>query len=169
MKLLWNLLLPAALVAAHGYVDRATIGGQNHQFYQPYQDPYMNPAPQRISRAIPGNGPVEDVNSIDMQCNGWSAGGVVGSKPAPLHATASAGSTVTLYWTLWPDSHVGPSLTYMARCPDEGCHNWQPGNRYVAYGSGTSEITNRGIGRFGSRSSTRAGTERRTTGVLYVN
>ncbi|KAF9880657.1 cellulose-growth-specific protein [Colletotrichum karsti] len=121
----------AALVAGHGYVDNGTIGGTYYQFYQPYSDPYYATPPQRISRAIPGNGPVEDVNSIDIQCNGYTAGGVSGSKPAPLHATAAAGSSVTLKWTLWPDSHVGPVITYMARCPDAGCNNWQPGTSAV--------------------------------------
>jgi hypothetical protein len=67
------------------------------------------------------------VTLADLQCGGYSAGGVVGSKPAALHAAAAAGSTVTLRWTLWPDSHVGPVLTYMARCPDAGCSSWMPG------------------------------------------
>ncbi|KAI9149920.1 Polysaccharide monooxygenase Cel61a [Paramyrothecium foliicola] len=131
MRFIASLLSAAGLVAAHGYVDNATIAGQVYQFYQPYQDPYMNPAPQRISRSIPGNGPVENLDLIDVQCNGWSSGGVVGSKPAALHADAPAGSTVNLKWTLWPDSHVGPSITYMARCPDSGCNNWQPGSSKV--------------------------------------
>lgn len=34
----------AALAAAHGYVDNATIGGEEYTFYQPYLDPYMDPA-----------------------------------------------------------------------------------------------------------------------------
>lgn len=76
--------------------------------------------PDRISRSIPGNGPVEDVTSIDVQCNTDAA-------PAKLHATAAAGSAVTLRWTLWPDSHMGPVITYMARCPDTGCQNYSPG------------------------------------------
>lgn len=43
MQILRTLLLGATLVAAHGYVDNATIGGQVYQFYQPYTDPYTNP------------------------------------------------------------------------------------------------------------------------------
>lgn len=131
MQITLSLLCTAALAAAHGYVETATIGGQTYQFYNPYQDPYMNPPPQRVSRAIPGNGPVEDVTSIDMQCNGYTAGGIKGSQPAPLHAEAKAGSSVNLKWTLWPDSHVGPVLTYMARCPDSGCDKWMPGTEKV--------------------------------------
>lgn len=75
--------------------------------------------PERISRKIPGNGPVEDLTSLAIQCNADSA-------PAKLHAPAAAGSTVTLRWTLWPESHMGPVITYMARCPDTGCQNWTP-------------------------------------------
>ncbi|KAH7308140.1 glycoside hydrolase [Stachybotrys elegans] len=127
------LLLAAAVtsVSAHGYVDNATIAGQLYTFYQPYSDPYINPPVPRIARSIPGNGPVENVNLVDLQCNGWSAGGQVGSSPAQLHAPVAAGSTVNLRWTLWPDSHVGPSVTYMARCPDAGCQSWQPGSQAV--------------------------------------
>lgn len=43
MQILATLLLGATAVAAHGYVDTATIGGKSYQFYQPYTDPYTNP------------------------------------------------------------------------------------------------------------------------------
>ncbi len=84
-------------------------------------------APARISRKLTSNGPVQNVSSIDLQCGSISSEGVVGSEPAPLHAPVQAGSAVTLRWTTWPDSHMGPILTYMARCPDSGCDHWQPG------------------------------------------
>lgn len=116
----------AALVAAHGFVDTAVIGGDTYEFYQPYTDPYTSPVPDRISRFIAGNGPVRDVTSLDLTCGGEGSG----SQPAALHAQAAAGSTVELAWTLWPDSHVGPVLTYMARCPDEGCQDYQPNDEY---------------------------------------
>lgn len=65
---------------------------------------------------------MEDVTSIDIQCN-------KGAEPAKLHASAAAGSEVTLNWTLWPESHMGPVITYMARCPDTGCQDWSPGTQ----------------------------------------
>ncbi|KAK3940325.1 glycoside hydrolase [Diplogelasinospora grovesii] len=139
MKILSTVLATAGLVAAHGYVDNATIGGQFYQFYQPYQDPYMSTLPDRISRSIPGNGPVQDVTLIDLQCN-------TGATPAKLHAAATAGSTVTLRWTLWPASHIGPVITYMARCPDTGCQDWSPGTSAVWFKikeggrNGTSDV-----------------------------
>lgn len=99
---------------------------------QPYQDPYTSPKPDRIIREIQGNGPVENVSSPDIQCGGWTAGGIVGSQPAKLHAgPVAAGSTVTLKWTLWPDSHKGPLITYMAKCPNNDCTTWMPGTAYV--------------------------------------
>jgi len=131
MKYIAAALAFATAVAGHGYVNNATIGGKEYTFYQPYQDQYMNPAPQRISRAVQGNGPIEDLTLADLQCGGYSAGGIVGSKPAPLHAEVAAGSKVDLYWTLWPESHVGPTVTYMAKCPDAGCNDYMPGKEYV--------------------------------------
>lgn len=65
-------------------------------------DPYTTPVPDRIVRAIPGNGPIEDVTSIDLQCGGVNGGG---TKPAKLQAEAAAGSNVALNWTIWPTSH----------------------------------------------------------------
>ncbi|KAJ4423286.1 hypothetical protein N0V82_002013 [Gnomoniopsis sp. IMI 355080] len=31
-------------------------------------------------------------------------------------ASVTAGGTVDFYWTTWPDSHIGPVLTYVANC-----------------------------------------------------
>ncbi|ORY70902.1 endoglucanase IV precursor [Pseudomassariella vexata] len=131
MKFFASLLATASLAAAHGYVDNATIGGEVYTFYQPYTDPYMSPIPDRISRPIQGNGPVTDVTLADLQCGGYTEGGIVGSSPAALHAPAAAGSKVTLYWTLWPESHVGPTITYMAKCPDAGCDSYMPNSTAV--------------------------------------
>ncbi|KAH5699384.1 hypothetical protein HBI44_073260 [Parastagonospora nodorum] len=131
MKYIAPTLAFASAVAAHGYVDTALIGSQNYKFYQPYADPYANPKPQRISRPIQGNGPVENVSFSDLQCGGYTAGGAPGSSPAALHAEVAAGTEVKLYWTLWPDTHVGPTVTYMAKCPDTGCNDWMPGTEAV--------------------------------------
>ncbi|KAG8944249.1 Esterase/lipase/thioesterase [Tulasnella sp. 408] len=126
-------LAAATQVAAHGYVSSAVIGGTTYTGYLPYSDPYYSTPPQRIIRAIPGNGPVTDMSLIDIQCNGWSEGGVIGSSPAPLYATpAPAGSTVTLQWTDWPDTHIGPIITYMAKVPSgQSVTSWSPGTSAV--------------------------------------
>jgi len=58
----------------------------------------------------------------------------VGSKPANLTAgPVAAGSTVSLRWTLWPTSHSGPVITYMAKCPAAGCQTYLPGTAYVTF------------------------------------
>lgn len=142
MKYIAAALAFATAVAGHGYVNNATIGSKAYTFYQPYQDPYTSPTPQRISREIQGNGPVQDVTSADLQCGGYTEGGIVGSKPAALHAEVAAGSEVDLYWTLWPDSHVGPTVTYMAKCPDAGCNTWMPNATYVSKPSPPLNLTN---------------------------
>ncbi|KAG4423533.1 hypothetical protein IFR04_003356 [Cadophora malorum] len=137
----------AATVSAHGYVNNASIGGVSYTGYQPYQDPYTSPLPDRIFRAIQGNGPVEDLTSIDIQCGGYTAGGIVGSSPAKLTAgPVAAGSKVDLYWTLWPESHMGPVITYMALCPGGDCTTFEPESDAVwfkvqeAGRTGTSDV-----------------------------
>ncbi|KAG7086024.1 hypothetical protein E1B28_003546 [Marasmius oreades] len=137
-------------VQGHGYVQEITAGGTKYTGYLPYTDPYMNPVPQRIVRKVPGNGnsilvsphpfdpstylitgPVEDLTLIDVQCNGWSAGGSsYDTVPAPLVAKVAAGSQIALNWTLWPDSHEGPMITYMARAPSD-ITKWMPGKSAV--------------------------------------
>lgn len=64
---------------------------------------------------------------MDLQCNGYQGSG---SAPAPLSATVAAGSTISLHWTTWPDSHHGPVITYLAKCPSS-CTNYSPGNAAV--------------------------------------
>ncbi|KAL5480820.1 hypothetical protein ACEPAI_9760 [Sanghuangporus weigelae] len=119
-------------VRGHGYVQEVYAGSQTYTGYLPYQDPYMSPRPERIIRKIPGNGPVQDVTLIDMQCNGYSDGDIIGSEPAPIYGTALAGSTIGLNWTTWPDSHVGPVITYMAAVPSGiDITEWQPGTDAV--------------------------------------
>lgn len=86
-------------------------------------DPYKSPAPDRVSRKITGNGPVEDVTSAAIQCGADTA-------PAALVAEAAAGSDVELFWTLWPESHVGPTITYMAKCEGD-CTSYEPGTDAV--------------------------------------
>ncbi|KDR72253.1 hypothetical protein GALMADRAFT_229076 [Galerina marginata CBS 339.88] len=120
----------AVSVQGHGYVQDIVSGSTHFTGYLPYQDPYYNPPPQRIVRKIPGNGPVTDLSLIDLQCNGYTGGGVAGSAPAPIYATVAAGSQLALNWTTWPDSHVGPMITYMARAPSD-ITKWSPGTSAV--------------------------------------
>ncbi|PGG98974.1 hypothetical protein AJ80_09429 [Polytolypa hystricis UAMH7299] len=117
-------VLGATVVSAHGYVSKAILDGKEYGGYDPYM---VNPTPQRIFRKIAGNGPVEDLASVDLQCGGWQNSG---SAPAPLTAPVTPGQKQTLQWTQWPDSHRGPIITYMARCPGD-CASYEPGTSAV--------------------------------------
>jgi len=135
LSMRWMLPVATALalvglVSAHGYVQEVTLGSTKYTGYLPYSDPYYPTPPARIVRKIPGNGPVENLALIDVQCNGYTAGGVAGSAPAPLVGTIAAGGTVTFNWTTWPDSHKGPIITYLARAPSD-ITQWSPGTSAV--------------------------------------
>ncbi|KAF3110669.1 Esterase/lipase/thioesterase [Orbilia oligospora] len=119
----------APLVSAHGYVSQAIVAGVTYPGWNPNVDPYLSPAPQRIFRKIPGNGPVIDLSLIDVQCNGYTDGGFA-TAPAALSANIAPGGTITVQWTQWPDSHKGPIITYMAKCPGS-CTNYSPGTAKV--------------------------------------
>ncbi|KDN38351.1 hypothetical protein RSAG8_09555, partial [Rhizoctonia solani AG-8 WAC10335] len=121
------LLSVASSVLAHGNVRELIVSEPKGTFipWLPYSDPYTNPTPERVSRKIAGNGPIEDVTSMDIQC------GTGGTAPAAILATAAAGANVAFNWTTeWPSSHIGPVLTYMAKAPSD-ITKWSPGNDKV--------------------------------------
>lgn len=96
------LAVLSSTVAGHGYVTNVTVAGTTYSGYLPYLDPYYSPVPSRIVRPVQGNGPIDDLNLIDLQCGGYTAGGIIGTTPAKLHAgPVAAGSDVSLDWTLW--------------------------------------------------------------------
>ncbi|RDW85224.1 hypothetical protein BP6252_02814 [Coleophoma cylindrospora] len=137
----------AATVSAHGYVTNLTAGGVDYTGYLINTDPYTVPTPARVVRPVQGNGPITDVTLIDIQCGGYTAGGINGSSPANLTAgPVAAGSDVEIAWSLWPSSHFGPVITYMAKCPDAGCQTYLPGTDAVWFKvqeegrTGTSDV-----------------------------
>ena len=48
----------AAMTAAHGIVSDLKVGSDFYGGYNPFGDPYMNPAPERIVWAFPSAGNV---------------------------------------------------------------------------------------------------------------
>lgn len=113
-------------VYAHGIVEQVTIGGVAYTGYLPYQDPYVNPLPDRVVRGgFEGNGPVRVPTSADVQCN-------QNAQPAKLVAKAKSGDEVSFKWTEWPESHKGPVITYMAKAPEgTDITTWSPGTDAV--------------------------------------
>ncbi|KAF8757798.1 Glycoside hydrolase [Rhizoctonia solani] len=124
-KVAFALLSVASSVLAHGNLQEIVVENPPATYipWLPFQDPYKTPSPDRVGRKIPDNGPVEDVTSIDIQCN-------KGAVPAALIATAAAGSNVALNWTDWPTSHIGPVITYLAKAPSD-ITKWSPGTDKV--------------------------------------
>ncbi|KAG2006269.1 hypothetical protein CC2G_002600 [Coprinopsis cinerea AmutBmut pab1-1] len=131
LSLAFSLLGLLPYVSAHGYVQEVTLGETKYTGYLPYADPYIVPAPQRIIRKVPWNGPVTNLSLIDIQCNGYTAGRIA-TEPAPLVGKVAAGETVKFQWTSWPSNHYGPVSTYMARVPDGvDVTQWNPGTEAV--------------------------------------
>ncbi|CAG8961004.1 hypothetical protein HYFRA_00002544 [Hymenoscyphus fraxineus] len=121
-----------ATVSAHGIVHNISIADVMYSGYIPQSDEYQNPPPDRIMRPIHSSGPVEDIEISDIQCGGYAKGGMVGSRPANLTAgPVGAGEIVKMFWDLWPDSHVGPAMAYMARCANDDCKTFMPGTDAV--------------------------------------
>ncbi|KAF8310781.1 hypothetical protein DL93DRAFT_1571220 [Clavulina sp. PMI_390] len=110
-------LLLATAVAAHGLVSTIDVDGTTYQGY-----PAFNPVnnPQRIIRAMYNNGPITDVASLAIACNGKN-------EPAALVANVTAGSFITYTWGSWPKGHTGPITNYMASCGDD-CRTFNASN-----------------------------------------
>lgn len=109
----------AGLAATHGIVQEMIIDGKSYGGFNPYIDIYQNPRPQRIGWSIPGNNPVDDVTSKSIVCH-------ADSQPAPLSAPVTAGSKIDFFWTKWPESHRGPTMTYLASCTSGDCRKEDP-------------------------------------------
>lgn len=111
------LLLGAAQVAAHGFVQYIIADGVQYRGYDPgfrYQDP-----PPRVPGWYANNTDIgfvapQSFGDPDIICH-------KSARPGEEHVRVRAGSNVTLRWLTWPESHVGPILDYLAPCPDSGC------------------------------------------------
>lgn len=106
----------AAKVYAHGLVQGiGTDGTYNQGFILDYYYAKIN------SGTYPATaGWYEEATD-----NGYVAPSAYGESDIICHKNAenakdtisvAAGGTVDFYWTTWPDSHIGPILTYVANC-----------------------------------------------------
>ncbi|KAF4998429.1 hypothetical protein FGRMN_3165 [Fusarium graminum] len=112
-------LTAAAHVCCHGHVDWLITNGVA---YRGYAAPEMswNPQTPPVVGWINGatdNGYVEpnSFDDVDIICHR-------AARPAKGHVTVEAGDKVTLQWNTWPESHKGPVIDYLARCPGN-CEN----------------------------------------------
>ena len=103
----------ASHVAAHGYIDQIKVGSTYYQGYNPTTFPYMNPIPQvagwTINDGSEGFISPSQYATPDIICH-------TAATPGQAHITVAAGSQVEFLWTPWPDTHLGPVITYLANC-----------------------------------------------------
>ncbi|KAF7376912.1 hypothetical protein MSAN_00109000 [Mycena sanguinolenta] len=120
MKCATSILFAGSLitsVVAHGWVGTLTIAGKAYKGNQPLEQA-PNGAPS-VVRQISNNLPVKDVSLLDLTCDR-------DAKPAALVAPATPGDALLMDWnTLAGDGNwfhnMGPILTYLARCENSNC------------------------------------------------
>lgn len=101
----------AASVAAHGYVQGIVADGTYYQGYSPSFQ-YQSPPPTVIGWSDP-----EDLSNGYIAPDAYADPDIIchlDATPGGTSAKVTAGGTVELQWTTWPDSHHGPVLDYLA-------------------------------------------------------
>ncbi|SPJ86744.1 probable endoglucanase IV [Fusarium torulosum] len=107
-------LASVAQVFGHGHVDWLITNGVA---FRGYSAPEMSWNPNHPpvvgwTNGATDNGYVEpnSFNDVDIICH-------KGARPGKGHVTVAAGDKITLQWNTWPESHKGPVIDYLARCP----------------------------------------------------
>ncbi|KAG7428673.1 Endoglucanase-4 [Fusarium oxysporum f. sp. raphani] len=106
-------------VSAHGHVSEVLINDKSYYGHDPTKLPY-GPQPESITwtNGAKDNGFVTSTASAlaspDIICH-------LNATNGHLTADATAGTTITVRWSDWPEAHWGPVLDYMARCPNDDC------------------------------------------------
>ncbi|PTD02056.1 Endoglucanase-4 [Fusarium culmorum] len=109
----------APLVLSHGHVSEVIIDDKSYYGHDPTKVPY-GPQPESItwSNGAKDNGFVistaSSLSSPDIVCH-------LNSTNGHLTADVTAGTTITVRWSDWPEAHWGPVLDYMARCSNNDC------------------------------------------------
>ncbi|KAJ9602809.1 hypothetical protein H2200_012589 [Cladophialophora chaetospira] len=101
-------------VSAHGIVSGIVANGAWQSGYDP-SFVYQNPPPVVAGWSIPTDsdrGFVSDYTSADIICH-------KGAIPGGSYVQVAAGDSIDLQWTVWPESHHGPVIDYLAACGDD--------------------------------------------------
>jgi hypothetical protein len=113
-----SALSGAALVSAHGFVQRVVINGVEFAGFDVTSAPYQANPPTVIgwgtSATDTGFVAPDAFADPDIICHrdGANAGG---------YAQVAAGDSIFLQWNTWPESHKGPVIDYLARCSNDDC------------------------------------------------
>ncbi|TEY64673.1 hypothetical protein BOTCAL_0144g00090 [Botryotinia calthae] len=95
-----------AAVSAHGYVSDSYQGWLVSNAYQ-------TPQPESIGWAD------QNLDLGFTAPSAYATGDIICAKEATnaaLSAKIAAGDTIDFQWTVWPESHHGPVITYLANC-----------------------------------------------------
>ncbi|KAF7952584.1 uncharacterized protein EAE97_002081 [Botrytis byssoidea] len=101
-----------AAVSAHGYVSGIVAGGTYYTGWL-VSYAYQTPQPDSIGWS--------DTN-LDLgftSPSAYATGDIICAKDgknAALSAKVAAGDSIDFQWTVWPESHHGPVITYLANC-----------------------------------------------------
>ncbi|KXJ96167.1 glycoside hydrolase [Microdochium bolleyi] len=99
-------------VRGHGYISSFIADGKTYQGYNPTIYPWVpvQDSPSWANQATDtGFVPSSRLQSTDIICH-------LTAQNAPKSATVTAGGTILIQWTPWPESHHGPIIDYLARC-----------------------------------------------------
>jgi hypothetical protein len=106
----------AGAVAAHGTVTGFTTDGKYNGGFQLeyyYLEDQNQPVPDTAGWYA------ENLDNGFIDGTGYQSADIIchkAGRPATSTATVAAGGTVDFHWSVWPDSHIGPVITYVARC-----------------------------------------------------
>jgi lytic cellulose monooxygenase (C1-hydroxylating) len=101
-------------VSAHGIVTGIVANGAWQSGYDPSFS-FQNPPPIVAGWSIPTDmdrGFVSDYTSPDIICH-------KGATPGGTYVRVTAGESISLQWTEWPESHHGPVIDYLAPCGED--------------------------------------------------
>ncbi|MCJ1439118.1 hypothetical protein MMC27_008509 [Xylographa pallens] len=106
-------ILLGTRVVAHGIVTGIVAGGTYYSGYNPSFQ-FANPILQVAGWSSP-----EDLSLGFISPSNYSTPEIIchlGATPGATYATVAAGETVELQWSVWPSSHHGPVIDYLANC-----------------------------------------------------
>jgi hypothetical protein len=118
-----SALALAAGVNAHGHVATVVADGVTYTGGLPYG------APANAVGWLAGN---QDNGFVEP--NRFSSADIIchkNARPASNSVRVRAGSTITLRWNTWPESHKGPVIDYLAPC-NGNCANVSPSSLQFA-------------------------------------
>ncbi|MCJ1415343.1 hypothetical protein MMC32_001675 [Xylographa parallela] len=106
-------ILLGTQVVAHGIVTGVVSGGTFYPGYNPSFQ-FASPIPKVAGWSSP-----EDLSLGFISPSDYSTPEIIchlGATPGATYANVVAGETVELQWSVWPSSHHGPVLDYLANC-----------------------------------------------------